>query len=125
MIIIKKYLKTLKYLGLFILTETFLAFFLGLINLFGVSSYITNLLSFLFNIALFFILSFKKGKTTNKKGYLEGLINGLILVLCLFIFTLIFFIKNISIYTILYYIILISTSIIASILGKNTKKENK
>ncbi|MDD5865457.1 MAG: hypothetical protein PUD07_03080 [bacterium] len=125
MIIIKKHLKTIKYLGIFILTETFLAFFLGFINLLGVSSYITNLLSFLFNITLFFILSFKKGKTTNKKGYIEGLINGFLLVLCLFIFTLIFFIKNISIYTILYYLILISTSIIASILGKNTKKENK
>lgn len=125
MIIIKKYLKTIKYLGIFILIELFLAFILGLTNLFGISSYITNLLSFLFNIALFFILSFKKGKITNKKAYIEGLINGLMLISCLFIITLIFFIKKISIYTIFYYLILISTSIIASILGKNTKKENK
>lgn len=125
MIIIKKYLKNIKYLGIFILIELFLAFILGLTNLFGISSYITNLLSFLFNIALFFILSFKKGKITNKKAYIEGLINGLMLISCLFIITLIFFIKKISIYTIFYYLILISTSIIASILGKNTKKENK
>lgn len=125
MIIIKKYLKIIKYLGIFILIELFIAFILGLINLFGVSSYITNLLSFLFNIALFFMLSFKKGKTTNKKAYIEGLINGLMLISCLLIITIIFFIKKISIYTVFYYLILISTSVIASILGKNTKKEAK
>ena len=84
MIIIKKLLVYGKYIGLFILIELFISFILGLFNLIGVSSYITSLISFVINISLFFTLSFIKGKHTNKKGIICGLINGLILILTLF-----------------------------------------
>ena len=90
MIVIKKLLKYGKYIGVFILIELSLAFILGLLNLSGLNSYITNLLSFVVNISLFFYLSFKKGKNTTKKGFVEGIINGSLLLCSLFIFTLLF-----------------------------------
>lgn len=124
MIVIKKLLKYGKYIGVFILIELSLAFILGLLNLIGLNSYITNLISFIVNISLFFCLSFKKGKSTTKKGFVEGIINGSLLLCSLFIITLIFFIRNIKISILLYYLILMASSIIGSILGKNTKKGN-
>ena len=125
MIIIKKLLVYGKYIGLFILIELFISFILGLFNLIGVSSYITSLISFLINISLFFTLSFIKGKSTNKKGIICGLINGLMLILTLFIITLILFIKQICLTTLLYYLILLSSSIIGGILGKNTQTKTR
>ena len=124
MIVIKKLLKYGKYIGIFILIELLLAFILGLLNLIGLNSYITNLISFIVNISLFFCLSFQKGKNTTKKGFVEGIINGSLLLCSLFIITLIFFIRNIKISILLYYLILMASSIIGSILGKNTKKGN-
>ena len=125
MIIIKKLLVYGKYIGLFILIELFISFILGLFNLIGVSSYITSLISFLINISLFFTLSFIKGKRTNKKGIICGLINGLMLILTLFIITLILFIKQICLTTLLYYLILLSSSVIGGILGKNTQTKTR
>ena len=124
MIIIKKLLVYGKYIGLFILIELFISFILGLFNLIGVSSYITSLISFVINISLFFTLSFIKGKHTNKKGIICGL-NGLILILTLFIITLILFIKHLSYTTLLYYLILLSSSVIGGILGKNTQTKTR
>lgn len=125
MIIIKKLLVYGKYIGLFILIELFISFILGLFNLIGVSSYITSLISFVINISLFFTLSFIKGKHTNKKCIICGLINGLILILTLFIITLILFIRHLSYTTLLYYLILLSSSIIGGILGKNTQTKTR
>ena len=119
MIIIKKLLVYGKYIGLFILIELFISFILGL------SSYITSLISFVINISLFFTLSFIKGKHTNKKGIICGLINGLILILTLFIITLILFIRHISYTTLLYYLIILSSSVIGGILGKNTQTKTR
>jgi putative membrane protein, TIGR04086 family len=124
-IIIKKLLVYGKYIGLFILIELFISFILGLFNLIGVSSYITSLISFVINISLFFTLSFIKGKHTNKKGIICGLINGLILILTLFIITLILFIRHLSYTTLLYYLILLSSSVIGGILGKNTQTKTR
>lgn len=125
MIIIKKVLNYRKYIGIFILIELFISFILGFLNLIGISYYITKLISFILNIVLFFLLSFFKGKNTNKKGYIEGLLNGCKLIISLFIITLIFFIKSIHISTLIYYIILLSSSVIGAVLGKNIKKDNK
>ena len=125
MIIIKKLLVYSKYIGLFIIIELFISFILGLFNLIGINSYITKLISFIINISLFFILSFIKGKHTNKKGIICGLINGLILIFTFFIITIIFFIKHICFTTIFYYLILLSSSVIGGILGKNTQTKTR
>ena len=53
------------------------------------------------------------------------LINGLILILTLFIITLILFIKHLSYTTLLYYLILLSSSVIGGILGKNTQTKTR
>lgn len=67
-----------------------------------------------------FIGSFKIGKISSKKGYIEGLKYGVIWIILLLIINLI--IKNFNITSIIYYLILIFISIIASVLGINKRK---
>ena len=70
---------------------------------------------------IFFIYGFFKGKTTNKKGFIEGLLTGCILIAILFIISLIFFHQNIKLSTLFYYIALLFITIIGSTVGKNKK----
>lgn len=67
-----------------------------------------------------FIGSFLIGKTSNQKGYIEGLKYGIIWIISLLIINLIT--KNFTITSIIYYIILILISIFAGVLGINKKK---
>lgn len=67
-----------------------------------------------------FIGSYKIGKTSNQKGYIEGLKYGGIWVIIFIIFNLIT--KNITLIGILYLLLLILISILSSILGINKKK---
>lgn len=67
-----------------------------------------------------FIGSFKIGKLSNKKGYIEGIKYGSFWTLLLLIINLIT--KKFTILSIIYYVILLLVSIFASILGINKKK---
>ena len=69
-----------------------------------------------------FIGSFKIGKVSNKKGYIEGLKYGIIWLLLLLVINLIT--KEFTILSIIYYIIILLISIFASILGINKKKKS-
>jgi len=61
-----------------------------------------------------------KGKKASKKGFIEGLKYGFILILILFILNLIFY-RQFNLYIFLYYIILIASSTIGSMIGINLK----
>lgn len=61
------------------------------------------------------------GKQAKKKGYLEGIKFGGILILCLLIPTIIT--NSFQTKTILYYILILGTSIIGSMIGINQKKK--
>lgn len=67
-----------------------------------------------------FIGSFKIGKNSNKKGYLEGIKYGSLWIIILLVINLIT--KNITLLSTIYYIILLLTSTGASVLGINKKK---
>ena len=111
-------------LGIFILLEVLLAFIMGFANLIGLNSSLSAIIIFIINIIIFFTYGFIFGKTTNKKGFLEGIITGGILILTLFIFSLIFFHKALSLGTLFYYLVLLFVTIVSATIGKNKKTDS-
>ena len=108
---------------------TILVFFITTI-IFGTLSYF-NIINdkTLYSIQLIslfstvYIESFYLGKEKEKKGYVEGLINGS-LVSTLFLIINILFKRDINIFKILFYFIIIIISMFASILGINKKMKD-
>ena len=70
------------------------------------------------------MFGYKSGKKSNRKGVSEGLINGITLIGILLIISLIFFAKAFSLGTALYYLSLLTASIISAIIGKNKKVDS-
>ena len=64
-----------------------------------------------------------KGKKSQKKGFISGLILGIIFVVFLILISL-FINSNWTLGSFIYYSILIITSMLGSILGINKKKSN-
>ncbi len=117
----KYLLKTLGYYAIFIILITFIC---SLLNLIGVNSTITNLMIFLFNILMFFILGFKNGKKANSKGYIAGLkMSGLFLIV-LIVINLFTAKKFFSIATVIYYLILVLAGTAGGMMGINKKDAN-
>jgi len=112
------YLKSFIYTASTILLSTII---LTLLNYFNILKDIPlKIVMLIIPIIGIFIGSFLIGKTSTQKGYIEGLKYGIIWTLIILIINLI--IKNFSITSIIYYILLILTSIIAGVLGINKKK---
>lgn len=68
-----------------------------------------------------FINSFILGKSSNKKGYIEGIKYGGIIVLILLLPTLIF--SKFKIRVLIYYTIIMITSILGSMIGISKKRD--
>jgi len=113
------YLKSMVYSLSIILISTIL---LTILNYFNIISRIPlKIVMLLIPITSLFIGSFKLGKVSNKKGYIEGLKYGTIWIFLLLIINLIT--KNFTITSIIYYIILLLISVSAGVLGINRKRE--
>lgn len=121
MINIKKVLNIGKIFGIFILLEILISFIMGLFNLLGLNSSLSKIILLLVNIIIFFIYGIQRGKVTNKKGIIEGLLTGGIMLALLFVITLIFFHTSLSLATLLYYLALLFVTIVGSTVGKNKK----
>ena len=67
-----------------------------------------------------FIASYKLGTKSKQKGYLEGIKIGLIIIGLLIIIVLL--LDKLNIKSLLYYLILLLTSILSSMIGINIKK---
>lgn len=91
---------------------------LGILNLFGVQ---TNKVVILIIMAIgTFISGFYLGRNSLKKGYLQGALLGVILSLVLFLFSLLF--KNTyTASSLIYYIIIVISSMIGASLGIQKK----
>ena len=70
----------------------------------------------------FFFLGFKNGRASKSKGYLAGLKIGLGFVMVLLIFNLIF-VRSFKISLLIYYLLLIMSSILGGMFGINRKKD--
>lgn len=116
-----KVLNYLKYIGIFILFIIGIALITSLINLTGLNTNLINKLAIILTALSFFIISAMASKNFNEKGYILGIKLGLLFVLLMVFINLIFFKSSFSIDRIIYYIILVFSSILGGSFGKNLK----
>ena len=112
------YIKSIIYTISILLISTILVTILNYFNV--LTGNTLKIIHLIIPIISIIIGSYKLGKKSNNKGYIEGLKYGILFILLLLIFNLIS--KSLSIYTILYMIILLLVSTFSSILGINKKK---
>ncbi len=94
---------------------------LSILNMFGLKTY--NLVLLILMSITGLISGFFIGKKAEKKGYINGLLFGLLLCFILFIISL-FFRKPYTINTLLYYTIITVSSTIGSMIGIQKQGEN-
>lgn len=118
-----KYLKVLIYILVPVLILNFILSLLYYFNLIG-GGIINYLKLFVVTISML-IGGIYIGRRTSKNGWLEGLKVGAEVIVLFFIVSYLAFDKGINIKTIIYYFILIATSILGSMIGINKRKLNK
>ena len=117
---LKKLGKSLLYI---IIPSILFTFILTLLNYFDIISYNSlNIIKYILFFISLFISSFIFGKFSNSKGWLEGIKYGLIIVIILLLFNYLVFNTPFNIKAIIYYLIILATSSIGSMLGINFKK---
>lgn len=119
-----KYLKNLGmsflYIIIPILILTFLITILSYFNI--INDKIVSIFKILIPIISVLIGSIYMGKHSKKKGFLEGLKLGIIFSLFLVILNILVFNNFFKLKYLLFYIIIIITSILGSMIGINRKK---
>lgn len=96
---------------------------LTLINYFDImSDKIVSIMRFIIPMIAMFVSSYRLGKSSDKKGYLEGLKFGGIIILIFM--GLVIILDKLSFNSMLYYLILLLTSVMSSMIGINRKKMN-
>ena len=104
-------------------TNSIYLFVLVLLNYFQVLNFKTiTKINFIVMSLLMFILGLYGGKRTAKKGYLEGLKLGFIIVFILLILNLVF-IRIFNLNILVYYLIIIMSSMFGSMIGINLKRK--
>ncbi len=116
-----KFLEYLKYLGLFFLFILIITIIISLINLTNINTNLISKIGIILSALSFFIISAKASNDFNEKGYLLGLKLGLIMIIILVITNLIIFHSSFKIDCLIYYIILLASSILGGSFGKNIK----
>lgn len=119
----KKYLISLGYIliSFFILT-----FLVTLLNYFDViSGTVLKALKMIISIISIFVGGIYLGINSIEKGYLKGIKLGLIFVLLIFSFSFLGLDKSFDISRLVYYLIIISTSMLGSMIGINKSPKNK
>ena len=115
-----KYLKALLYIFIPIL---FFSLILSLLYYFNIiSDKSLNILKIITTLISFIIGGIYIGKKSNKKGYLEGLKIGLIIIFLFFTISFLAFDKGMSIKNLIYYLVILATSTTGSMIGINKKK---
>lgn len=109
------------YIFFFIILFIFLLIF-SIINYYQLIPYnILSIICYIFILILFFILGIKISILEQNRGYLNGFLISLVLIIAFMIITLIF--DKISFSKLVYYLSLIATSITGGIIG--IQKKNK
>jgi len=118
---LKLILKSILYgLGSIIL----LTFLFTMLNYFNIiNNNILNIMKIIIPLFSLALSGFIIGKNSLKNGWLEGLKLGIIIIILIFIINLIF-IHDINSRNIVFYLLLLLSSILGSMFGINKKKEN-
>lgn len=121
-----KYLKNLGMSFLYIIGSILiLTFLITILNYFNLmNDKITSIFKIIIPIISLLIGGFYIGKRSIKKGFIEGLKLGLIFSVLLIIFNYLAFDNSFKIKYLLFYSILIISSILGSMIGINRKKIN-
>jgi len=118
------YLKKLGFAFVYILASMFILTFV--ITLLSYANVMSDKTTSIFKIAIpiisLFIGGFYMGKRSRKAGYLEGLKIGAIFSLFLIIFNFLGLDNSFKAKYFLFYLILIATSVLGSMIGINRKK---
>ena len=88
-----------------------------------ISSNLVKYLRPLLILLILFMSSYNLGKKIDKKGYLEGFKLGSLIVAIFLVISLIFFRPYFKLRLILYYLILIITTVLGSMIGINKEKK--
>jgi len=118
------YLKTIsKTIGFSFLIILGLTFFITILSYFNILNYqIINILKLLIIITAVFSGGLVVGKKSSTRGWLEGLKFAGIFLIIVIVFNYLGIRKNFEISDLLYYIILVITGVLGSIVGINLKK---
>ncbi len=115
--------KYLQVIGYIIATLIIVTLIMTIFNYFDlISSIIMTYYKFLIIIISTFIGGFSLGKKATKKGWLEGLKLGLILIFILFLFAYLGLEKAMSFKNLIYYLIILAVSMLGGMLGINKKE---
>ena len=114
----KKYLKSSIYTLAIIVVSTFIITILNYINI--INGTVLGIIHYIIPIISVVIGAFMLGKTSSRKGYIEGLkYAGLWSVIFLIVNV---FIKELNVSSIIFFVILILLGVLSSILGINRKR---
>ena len=112
-----------KGLAISLISLSILTFIMTILNYVGFIKYnAVNLIQIFIIFCSIFIGSFYIGKNSIKKGWLEGIKFGIIFLFILIIFNYLGFNIKFQVKNLLYYLILITSSILGSIVGIGLKK---
>ena len=114
-----KYLKSILFIFISILLFTVLIGTLSYFNILGNGT--IKVFELIAIIISMFIGGIYLGKNSNKKGYLEGLKIGLFMIIFLFCLKLFGFNESFSLLSLIFYIIILISSILGSVIGINKK----
>lgn len=116
---IKNLLMSLFYFVLYLSIGIIILTIFNYFNIF--STKLISILKLLISVLGLFVFAYRLGKRSSKKGYLEGLkLGGLVTFIFLIISLLS---KSFEMKSIIYYLILILSSTLGSMIGINRKKE--
>ena len=114
------YLKNIGYTFLFVITSCVIITILNYFNI--LNGNILNIISIITILLSIFIGGFLTGRKANKKGYLEGIKFGGIMIVIILLLNLLVFNNKFTLINILYYLSLLFTSTIGSMLGIQKRK---
>lgn len=118
-----KILKYLKTIGWIVLINLVFSFIITIFHYFDFFSPSTIQTLKLFSVILsMFIGGIYIGKKSEKKGYLEGIKIGLIIILIIFLITIIS--KNFELKTIIYYLLILVSSCFGAMIGIQRKRNS-
>ena len=122
-----KYLKKLGMSFLYIIvTILILTFIITILSYFNIiEDKVTSIIKIIIPIIAMLVGGFYIGKNSLKKGFLEGLKLASIFSVFLIIFNYLAFNNSFRFKYILYYIILIISSVLGSMIGINRKKQQQ
>lgn len=119
-------IKYLKSFGLILISFLLFSILIGTLNYFNIlGNNSVKIFELIATILSMVIGGVYLGKNSNQKGFLEGLKIGGATIIILFIFGYLAFDKGFSIRLLLFYTIVLFSSVLGSIFGINKKSSNQ